>query len=110
MTLTDSIIVIGGGLANAWKFFAPSMFLVLNGKISALSGESVDRLEMKVFSLEDEEGRKAISQGSLTKIKVPFSDQIVDYDPMKRIGVGLTRLGTSQAVSVGAYAFALSKL
>ena len=109
-TLTDSIIVIGGGLANAWKFFAPSMFHVLNGKISALNGNTVDRLEMKAFSLETEEGRNSLSKGSLTKIKVPFSDQIVDYDPMKRIGVGLTRLGTSQAVSVGAYAYALSKL
>ncbi len=110
VTLTDSIIVIGGGLANAWKFFSPSMFNVLNGKINTLSGDAVDRLEMKAFSLEDEEGRMALSKGSLTKIKVPFSDKMVDYDPMKRIGVGLSRLGTSQAVSVGAYAYALSKL
>jgi glucokinase len=110
VTLTDSIIVIGGGLANAWKFFAPSMLSTLNGKISTFSGTTVDRLEMKAFSLEDEEGRMALSKGSLTRIKVPLSDKMVDYDPMKRIGVGLTRLGTSQAVSVGAYAFALSKL
>ncbi len=110
VTLTDSMIVIGGGLANAWKFFSPSMFIVLNGKISALSGDAVDRLEMKAFSLEDEMGQKALSKGSLTKIKIPFSEKIIDYDPMKRIGVGLSRLGTSQAVSVGAYAFALSKL
>ena len=110
VTLTDSIIVIGGGLANAWKFFAPSMLSTLNGEISTLGGDSVDRLEMKAFSLEDDEGRKALSKGSLTKIKVPLSDKMVDYDSMKRIGVGLSRLGTSQAVSVGAYAFALSKL
>jgi glucokinase len=110
VTLTDSIIVIGGGLANAWKFFAPSMFNTLNGKISSLKGDKVDRLEMKAFSLEDEAGRKAMTTGALTKIRVPNSNRTVDYDPMKRIGVGLTRLGTSHAVSVGAYAFALSKL
>jgi len=110
VTLTDSIIVIGGGLANAWKFFSPSMFKVLNGKILTLGGDTVDRLEMKVLSLEDEEGRIAFSKGSLTKIKVPFSEKVIDYDPMKRTGVGLTRLGTSQAVSVGAYVYALSKL
>ncbi|HPV55575.1 MAG TPA: ROK family protein, partial [Tenuifilaceae bacterium] len=34
----------------------------------------------------------------------------VDYDPLKRFGVGLSRLGTSHAVAVGAYAFALKKL
>lgn len=110
VTLTDSIIVIGGGLSNAWKFFAPAMLNTLNGKINTLGGDAVDRLEMKAFSLEDEIGHKAFTKGGLTKIKVPFSDKMVDYDPMKRIGVGLSRLGTSQAVSVGAYAFALSKL
>lgn len=110
VTLTDSIIVVGGGLANAWKFFAPSMLKTLNGKIGTISGDTVDRLEMKVFNLEEEEGRNALLKGSLTKIKVPFSNSMVDYDPMKRIGVGLSRLGTSQAVSIGAYAYALSKL
>ncbi len=110
VTLTDSIIVIGGGLSNAWKFFSPAMLKVLNGKIHTLNGDSIDRLELKVFSLEDEAGRKAMATGGLTRIKVPLSNKIVDYDPMKRIGIGLSKLGTSQAVSVGAYAFALSKL
>jgi predicted NBD/HSP70 family sugar kinase len=31
-------------------------------------------------------------------------------DPLQRIGVGISRLGTSKAVAVGAYAFALSAL
>jgi len=110
VTLTDSIIVIGGGLANAWKYFSPSMFNVLNGNICTLNGNKVDRLEMKAFNLEDEAGRNDMTMGGLTKIKVPFSGKMIDYDPMKRIGIGLSRLGTSQAVSVGAYAFALSKL
>lgn len=110
VTLTDSLIVIGGGLSNAWKFFSPALLNTLNGKIQTLGGDAVDRLEMKAISLEDEVGRKAFTKGDLTKIKVPFSDKVVDYDPMKRVGVGLSRLGTSQAVSVGAYAFALSKL
>jgi len=110
VTLTDSIIVIGGGLANAWKLFSPSMFSVLNGKISSHGGGGVDRLEMKAFSLEDEDGRRAMAKGGLTKVKVPYTEKFVDYDPMKRIGVGLSRLGTSKAVSVGAYAYALSKL
>jgi len=59
---------------------------------------------------KDEKGKKDMALGGLTKIKVPFSNRVIDYDPMKRIGVGLSRLGTSQAVGVGAYAYALSKL
>ena len=34
----------------------------------------------------------------------------VVYDPHKRTGVGLSRLGTSHAVALGAYAFALRAL
>lgn len=109
-TLTDSIIVIGGGLANAWKFFAPAMFEQLNGSIKTLKGDLVNRLEMKAFNLEDEAECKAFIKGNLSKIKVPFSNKTISYDPMKRIGVGVSRIGTSQAVSVGAYAYALSKL
>ena len=32
------------------------------------------------------------------------------YDPLQRVGVGISRLGTSEAVAIGAYAFALRKL
>jgi glucokinase len=34
----------------------------------------------------------------------------VKHDPSPRIGVGLSRLGTSEAVAIGACAFALRKL
>jgi len=34
----------------------------------------------------------------------------VKYDPLLRVGVGVSRLGTSEAVAIGAYAFALRKL
>lgn len=110
VTLTDSIIVIGGGLANAWKFYSPAMFNMLNGKISSLKGDMVNRLEMKAFDLEDQDQRNRFAKGNMTRVKVPFSNSIVDYDPLKRIGVGLSRLGTSHAVAVGAYAYALGKL
>jgi glucokinase len=32
------------------------------------------------------------------------------YDPQKRIGIGISRLGTSKAVAIGAFAYALQKL
>jgi glucokinase len=39
-----------------------------------------------------------------------MSERRVIYDPIKKTGVGITRLGTSEAVSIGAYAFALAQL
>ncbi len=38
------------------------------------------------------------------------SARTVAYDPQKRIGVMISKLGASKAISVGAYAFALSML
>jgi glucokinase len=35
---------------------------------------------------------------------------VIDYDPIKRIGVGISRLGTSEAVAIGAYSYALNEL
>ncbi len=49
-------------------------------------------------------------QGGRRSLRVPGSDTRVDYDPLARLGVGLSVLGTSQAVAIGAYAFALNAL
>ena len=43
-------------------------------------------------------------------LAVPGSARSVLYDPHKRTGVGLSRLGTSHAVALGAYAYALNAL
>lgn len=43
-------------------------------------------------------------------IGVPGSLRKICYDPLPRLGVGISRLGTSEAVAIGAYAFALKKL
>jgi glucokinase len=32
------------------------------------------------------------------------------YDPLQRTAVGISRLGTSEAVAIGAYAYALHQL
>ena len=44
------------------------------------------------------------------EITVPGSRKKVQYDPLQRIGVGMSRLGTSEATAIGAYAFALQAL
>ncbi len=110
VTLTDSLVVVGGGLANAWKHFAPAMISQLNGTIARVDGTRVDRLEVKVFDLEDAAQRGQFLSGRQKQIQVPHSNRMVDYDPMKRIGIGLSRLGTSHAVAVGAYVYALCSI
>ena len=82
----------------------------MNGTIETLDGRQIPRMELKAFNLEDEASFDAFARGEARQITVPGGGRQVIYDPLKRIGVGLSRLGTSQAVAIGAYAFALHEL
>lgn len=110
LTLFDGLVVIGGGLSGAAPFFLPSLLAELNGHLASFGGGLVDRLELKAFNLEEPDGLAAFLRGDLRQVPVPGSAHTVPYDPLKRTGVGLSRLGTSAAVSLGAYAFALGEL
>jgi glucokinase len=110
LTLFDGLVVIGGGLSGAAPHFLPSLLAELNGKLRSVNGGEVDRLESKAFNLEDAGDRATFLRGDVRQVPVPGSAHTVPYDPLKRTGVGLSRLGTNAAVSLGAYAFALSEL
>jgi glucokinase len=110
MTLIDGLVVIGGGLSAASALFLPRLIEEMNGTLAALNGRQIPRTELKAFNLEDESQMAAFLRGEAREIAVPGTDRKVIYDPLKRIGVGLSRLGTSRAVAVGAYAFALHAL
>ena len=56
------------------------------------------------------DGNGLFAKGEVKKVKVYGEDRYVDYDSQKRIGIAISKLGASKAVSVGAYAFALSEL
>lgn len=110
ITLTDSLLVIGGGLTGAAEFFMPALLGRLRSSIKTLGGESVGRLQMEVFDLSDEEQLSRFALGQARQIKVYGSDRTVTYDPMKRTGVMLSTLGASKAISIGAYTYALDNI
>ncbi len=109
-TLTDSLIAIGGGLASAQDLFFPAMISELNGSFATPSGDTIPRLIMKVHNLDNDEDFSRFAQGQSSTIQVPYSSRQIEYDPAKRIGVGVSRLGASKAISLGAYAYALNEL
>lgn len=110
VTLVDGLVVLGGGLAGAAALFLPALVDELNSTLGGPGRPRVPRLELRAFNLEDARSRAAFLGGEPRTVAVPFSDRRVSYDPLKRTGVGLTRLGTSRAVALGAYAFALDAL
>ncbi len=110
VTLMDGLIVIGGGITAAKKYIMPALFRALRSKLHTLGGEEVNRVQMKVYDLDDKEEFAEFAYGEQRLIKVYGSDREVAYDPQKRIGVALSKMGASKAISVGAYTFALSQL
>ena len=65
---------------------------------------------VKVYDLDDETEFAAFCKGEQRELTVYGTDRKVNYDPQKRIGVLISKLGASKAISVGAYSFALSQL
>jgi glucokinase len=110
ITLIDGIIVIGGGLAGAHQVFLQTVVDEMNASFQSLDGHSVPRLEISVLNLENPYELAKFLENQSIEIKVPFSDKTVNYNPSRFVGVGVSRLGTSKAVSVGAYAYALAEL
>lgn len=110
ITLIDGLIVIGGGLAGAAEFFLPSVMNELNGSIETLQGQSIARLEIIAFNLENDSVWEEFARGNEKNITIPGTNKTIPYDPLKRIGVGLSRLGTSKAIALGAYCFALQQI
>ena len=111
MTLIDGVVVIGGGVIGARKWIMPAILNVLRGNLNTLSGDTVGRIQSKVYDLDNDEEFAQFAQGKVKRLKVYGTDNdYVDYDVEKRTGIIVSRMGASHAVSVGAYAFALSEL
>ncbi|MCM1176491.1 MAG: ROK family protein [Clostridium sp.] len=110
VTLVDGLIVIGGGITAARKYIMPALFKALRSKLHTLSGEEVNRVQMKVYDLDNEEEFAQFAAGEQRSLKIYGSDEEVIYDPQKRVGVAISQMGASKAISVGAYTFALNQL
>ena len=108
--LMDGIVVIGGGISASKKYFMPALLEEMRGTVRTLSGDELQRVQMKVYDLDEPEEFVAFAKGEAREIKIYGSEETVTYDPQKRIGVVLDKMGTSKAISVGAYAFALNQL
>ncbi len=110
LTLIDGLAVIGGGLAGAAPLFMKALVDEMNSFYVNSRGDTFRRLVQKVYDLEDPAGRELFLKGRVSGITVPASGRRIVYDSEKRTGVGITRLGTSRAISLGAFAYALKKL
>lgn len=110
VNITDGLIVLGGGMTGAAKYIVPSILKTMRGTIRTLEGKVLGRLPMKVYNLDNEEEFALFVKGEQKKMKIYGSEIEVDYDPQKRIGVTVSKMGAGKAIAIGAYAFALDQL
>jgi glucokinase len=109
VTLIDGLVVVGGGISGAHPLFLQPMVDAMNDTYQ-MTGKPPRRLIPQVFNFEDPAQRDRFLRSEVREVSVPGSGRKVPYDPLKRTAVGISRLGTSEAVAIGAYAFALNRL
>ena len=109
-TLVDGLVVVGGGISGAHPQFLPAIVAEMNSTYRTPDGTPFRRLVQRAFNLEDAGEREQFLRGEPREITVPGETRTVRYDALQRVGVGISRLGTSEASAVGAYAFALNRL
>ena len=110
ISLVDGIIVIGGGLSGASELFMNHLCTEMNRPFTTLQGNNLDRMEVVAYNLTNEKEKAAFFRSNSKQISIPRTNKTITYDDSKKIGVAISVLGTSEAVALGAYAFALHKL
>lgn len=110
LNIVDGIVVVGGGISKASKYFLTAMIKEMNGVRKNNNGDVFPRLQMKAYNLEDEKDRMHFMKNDSKSAVVPESNKTIVYHQTKKIGVVISKLGTSKAIAIGAYNFALNQL
>lgn len=110
ITLFDAPVVIGGGLSGAHDLILPKIVEELNGKFKTFNGSEIQRLEVFAYNWNNPNCKKDFLSNQNLKVKIPGTNEYLDFDPVKKVCIGVSPLGTTKAVALGAYAFALQKL
>ena len=110
LTLIDGIVVIGGGITGAKELYMPAVMEELGSDYHPSNTEKLPRLVQRIFNLDEEADRNSFYADYSKELPIPGTDKTIAYDPMPRLAVATSRIGASRAISLGAYAFALSSI
>lgn len=110
VTLLDCLVVVGGGLSGANSLLMPSIINEMNSYYELPNGSKQKRLLANVYNIDDENDLHKFLENSSETMLLNGTNKIVRFDLTKKIGVGTTRIGTSKAIAIGAYNFALHQL
>jgi len=106
MMIFDSSIVLGGGIVAAKSLFMPAALKVLQGQYA--NGQQ--RIIQSLYYIDDEDQKQKFLCDSPSLISAHGSTEKVEYCNSPALFLSTSKMGCSQAVALGAYAFALSQL
>ena len=109
LTFTDGIAVIGGGITGARDLYMPAVMEELSSSFHPSNTDQLPRLVQRVFNLDVEAEREAFFKDYSKTIPIPGTDKKISYDPIPRLAVATSKMGASESISLGAYAFALQQ-
>lgn len=110
LDIVDGLVVVGGGVLAASKYIIPAMKREMTESVMTFGGDAFQCLQMNVSNIDDETEREAFIKDGSKMVKLPFSNEVIRYLVDKKTAVGVSRLGTSRAVAIGAYALALNQI
>ncbi|MCK4749056.1 MAG: ROK family protein [Bacteroidales bacterium] len=110
VSIMDGLVVMGGGIAGADRFFMPAIMKELGRQFEFRKHDPIPRLIQRAFNLNEKTGIKGLTAITGKFIDLPGTDDKIYYDQQPKVGIGTSRIGTTRAISLGAYSFALSKL
>ncbi|MDR1501220.1 MAG: ROK family protein [Prevotella sp.] len=110
LTFTDGIVVIGGGIMGAAKYIVPNILNEMKSTLTTFAGDVLPRLQMEIFNAEDQKQFEYFLLDRSTELLIPNTGKTIHYNPHKKTVLMKTALGTSKAISLGAYSYALHKL
>jgi glucokinase len=110
VTLIDGIVVLGGGITAGWDLYGPFVLEEINRPYVDHLGGKHARLSFKVYDLTRKNNFESFAKGAVKELSVPGSNRVITYDNIPRTGIGISQLGASKAIMLGAYDYALERL
>ena len=108
--MMDGIIVLGGGVSKAAKFYMSGLLREIRTEMHTLNGNTLPRVPSYIYNLEDLKEFEQFVKGKTKEVEVYGTGRSVRIDTQRRLGITLSQLGTSRATAIGAYCFALHAL
>lgn len=110
ITIVDGVVTTGGGLSKASKYIIPSLMKELRSTLTTSSGASFGRIQSHAYYIDNPNELELFLTNTTQKIQVPHSDKNIECNLNKQIAIILSTIGTSRAISLGVYAFALNQI